>query len=149
MSANDRQEGGTHYKSRGPQHWDLVTMYEWDYFQSQITKYLMRWKTKHETHEKRLEDLKKARHFLDKYIEEARQWDHRLDPDQTPVRAPRLGSSNDSNSDENFQCEGYHGDGTQHYKCRRCGTMLQDKTLAAAGEQHGKCPGNYVSQDGG
>jgi hypothetical protein len=44
-------------------------MYEWDYFQGQITKYLMRWKFKHETHEQRMEDLKKARHFLDKYIE--------------------------------------------------------------------------------
>lgn len=69
---NDTQVAGNHYKAesdRGnPQHWDLVVTYDWDYFQSQITKYLMRWKTKHDTAEKRLEDLKKARHFLDKYI---------------------------------------------------------------------------------
>ena len=70
MSANDRQEGGNHYKQvNAPQHWDLVVAYQWDYFQSQITKYLMRWKSKHPTNEKKLEDLKKARHFLDKYIE--------------------------------------------------------------------------------
>ena len=70
MSANKIQVGGTHY---GPgerlQHWDLVHMFEWDYFQGQIIKYLMRWKFKHDTYEARLEDLKKARHFLDKYIE--------------------------------------------------------------------------------
>lgn len=68
--ANDTQVGGTHYNQKDkPQHWDLVQMYGWDYFQGQITKYLMRWKTKHNTPEGRLEDLKKARHFLDKYIE--------------------------------------------------------------------------------
>lgn len=70
MSANDRQVGGDHYAQRDkPQHWDLVQMYGWDYFQGQITKYLMRWKTKHDTPERRLEDLKKAAHFLQKYIE--------------------------------------------------------------------------------
>jgi hypothetical protein len=69
MSANSRQVGGTHYKTGGLQHWDLVELYEWDYFQAQIIKYLMRWKVKHNDPAKRLEDLKKARHFLDKYIE--------------------------------------------------------------------------------
>jgi len=70
VKANDRQEGGDHYQTGDlPQHWDLVTMYRWDYFQGQITKYLMRWKDKHPEPAKKLEDLKKARHFLDKYIE--------------------------------------------------------------------------------
>ena len=71
MSANDTQVAGDHYRIKGDkiQHWDLVIMYEWDYFQSQVIKYLMRWKFKHDTLGKRLEDLKKARHFLDKYIE--------------------------------------------------------------------------------
>jgi len=74
--ANKRQEGGTHYQTTGnPQHWDLVAMYGWDYFQSQITKYVMRWKSKHATAERRVEDLKKARHFLDKYIEVADVYD--------------------------------------------------------------------------
>lgn len=65
-SANDRQVGGDHYKTDGlrPQHWDLVDLYEWDYFQGQITKYLMRWRKKNG-----IEDLEKARHYLDKYIE--------------------------------------------------------------------------------
>jgi hypothetical protein len=149
MSANDRQEGGKHYAVGGkPQHWDLVTMYEWDYFQAQITKYLMRWKTKHPTHATRLIDLQKARHFLDKYIEEARQWDHRLDPDQTPAPEPRhLGLSNDANSDEYFQCEAYIGSGYQHYKCRTCGESVLAHSLSKALEEHGSCPGRgYVNQ---
>lgn len=71
MSANDRQEGGNHYSFPGEQlqHWDIVAMFELDYFQGQITKYVLRWKHKHKTPEDRLMDLKKARHFLDKYIE--------------------------------------------------------------------------------
>jgi hypothetical protein len=69
--ANDTQVAGNHYRAMGDklQHWDLVAMFEWDYFQAQVIKYLMRWKNKHETTFKRIEDLKKARHFLDKYIE--------------------------------------------------------------------------------
>lgn len=62
--ANDRQVGGSHYKTGGLQHWDLVEMFGWDYFQGQITKYLMRWRKKNG-----IEDLQKARHYLDKYIE--------------------------------------------------------------------------------
>ena len=71
MAANDRQEGGTHYVQPPgiPQHWDLSVMYQWDGFQHTITKYVMRWKTKHPTPEKKLEDLKKALHTLEKYIE--------------------------------------------------------------------------------
>jgi hypothetical protein len=70
MTANDRQVGGKHYAHDDkPQHWDLVHLYEWDYFQGQVTKYLMRWKFKHKTREEQLQDLEKALHFLEKYIE--------------------------------------------------------------------------------
>ena len=76
MSANETQVGGTHYQTGDKmQHWDLAIAYDWDFFQYQITKYIMRWKRKHSTPEKRLEDLKKARHFLDKYIENAERFD--------------------------------------------------------------------------
>jgi hypothetical protein len=69
-TANDRQVAGTHYKQGDkPEHWDLAIMYNWDPFQYQITKYVMRWKDKHTTPEQKLTDLEKARHFLDKYIE--------------------------------------------------------------------------------
>lgn len=62
--ANDYQVGGGHYRTTGLQHWDLVQMFEWDYFQGQVIKYLMRWRKKNG-----IEDLEKARHYLDKYIE--------------------------------------------------------------------------------
>lgn len=62
--ANTRQVGGTHYKTGGEEHWDRVHRLELDYFQGQITKYVERcWK------KNGLQDLEKARHFLDKYIE--------------------------------------------------------------------------------
>lgn len=63
--ANDRQVGGDHYKTpHGRQHWDVVHEFKLDYFQGQITRYLFRWRRKGG-----IEDLRKARHFLDKYIE--------------------------------------------------------------------------------
>lgn len=65
MEANERQVGGNHYKNPGKaEHWDLVAMYDWDYFQGQITKYLMRWRKKNG-----IEDLEKAAHYLQKYID--------------------------------------------------------------------------------
>lgn len=71
---NNRQVGGDHYKSNaaanGLQHWDVVDLFQLDYFQGNVSKYLFRWR-----HKNGLEDLEKARHYLDKYIdlERARQ----------------------------------------------------------------------------
>jgi len=63
--ANVRQVGGTHYKKpKAVEHWDIVVQHDLDYFQGQITKYVMRHKLKGG-----VQDLEKARHFLDKYIE--------------------------------------------------------------------------------
>jgi len=64
MGANETQIGGDHYKTGGEEHWDRVHRLGLDYFQGQITKYIERWKKKGG-----LQDLHKARHFLDKYIE--------------------------------------------------------------------------------
>lgn len=63
MSANDRQVGGKHY-NMGIQHWDLVIANDIPYLEAQIIKYVMRWRNKNG-----LQDLEKARHFLDKLIE--------------------------------------------------------------------------------
>ena len=62
-NANKHQVAGGHYKSK-VQHWDYVVANDLDYFQAQITKYVTRWKNKNG-----LQDLEKARHFLDKYME--------------------------------------------------------------------------------
>lgn len=65
MSANERQVGGAHYARHGDlQHWDIVEHFKLDYFQGQITKYVMRWRDKDG-----VQDLQKAAHFLAKYIE--------------------------------------------------------------------------------
>ena len=51
------------YKS-SIQHWDWVDSNNLDYFQGQITRYVGRWKIKNG-----IEDLGKAAHMLEKYIE--------------------------------------------------------------------------------
>lgn len=66
--ANDRQVGGQHYKqvegAGAEQHWDRVEKLGLDYFQACATKYIERCWDKNG-----IEDLYKARHYLDKYIE--------------------------------------------------------------------------------
>jgi hypothetical protein len=65
MEANEVQVAGDHYKKHGElQHWDVVNHFELDYFQGQITRYVFRWKDKNG-----IEDLHKAAHYLQKYIE--------------------------------------------------------------------------------
>lgn len=68
-SANSKQVGGQHYKTP-IQHWDFVHANDLDYFQGQITKYVCRWKRKNG-----VQDLRKAQHFLEKYIELAEEQD--------------------------------------------------------------------------
>lgn len=156
MTANDRQEGGDHYRQEGdkPQHWDLAIIYSWDPFQYQITKYVMRWKDKHETPEKRLMDLKKARHFLDKYIENVAEYDPGtkvvntptpkpdLDARQTRVETMKLQVSSTGTQgivDQNWSCEGYLGSGLNVYKCRHCKQEVTASDVDKAYEVHPNC----------
>lgn len=81
-SANSRQVGGEHYQSP-IQHWDFVAANGLDYFQGQITKYVCRWRYKNG-----VQDLEKARHFLEKYIELARE----IDPTEADAIASRRAS---------------------------------------------------------
>ena len=65
MSANSKQVGGNHYNTgHEMQHWDWAWQQQYDQFQYCITKYVDRHKRKNG-----LEDLYKARHHLEKYIE--------------------------------------------------------------------------------
>jgi len=61
MSANDKQVGGSHYKSEF-QHWDLSLMLDLDGITHTATKYLSREK-------EGLLDLEKALHCIDKLLE--------------------------------------------------------------------------------
>lgn len=63
MTANERQVGGTHYKTKY-EHWDFVTNVGMSYLGAQVCKYLKRWRDKNG-----LEDVEKSLHFLDKMIE--------------------------------------------------------------------------------
>lgn len=62
--ARDRQVGGDHYAKRSIQPWDIWREYGLNAFEGAIVKYLLRWRDKGG-----VEDLKKARHTLDRLIE--------------------------------------------------------------------------------
>lgn len=153
--ANKKQVGGSHYAAGDkPQHWDIVAMHDLDYFQGQITKYVMRWKKKNG-----LQDLQKAAHFLQKYIELntpspqevmkqemlnfprleeiARQQEEAYKNEKPMPMHPLMSAV--LYNDENFQCEGYYGDGTELYKCMYCRTTVRAKGLLGAYEKHPQC----------
>lgn len=69
MSANDAQVAGTHYRRHKYETWDVIADWNLGYFDGNAVKYLSRWRHKHATHEDRVEDLRKARHYIDKLIE--------------------------------------------------------------------------------
>jgi hypothetical protein len=57
------QIGGDHYKSKGIQPVDYIIANDLNFFEGNVVKYITRWKSKGG-----VEDLKKARHYLDMYI---------------------------------------------------------------------------------
>jgi hypothetical protein len=63
-NANENQIGGYHYKTKKIQPWDFIAENNLGYFEGNIIKYVSRWKEKNG-----IEDLRKARHYLDKLIE--------------------------------------------------------------------------------
>ena len=63
-NANATQIGGDHYKGKAVQPWDFIAANELDYFQGNIIKYVTRWRDK-----SGIQDLRKALHYLEKYIE--------------------------------------------------------------------------------
>ena len=65
LSALAVQEGGNHYKDLKIQPWQIITANGLDFFEGNVVKYVMRHKSKNG-----IEDLKKAKHYLDYMIEE-------------------------------------------------------------------------------
>lgn len=67
-TANGTQVGGDHYKdvpAGQEQHWDMMwRLFREAWFVGNVSKYLFRYRRKNG-----VEDLKKARHYLDKLIE--------------------------------------------------------------------------------
>ena len=64
MSSKKHQVGGDHYQVQSIQPIDYILANELDFCEGNIVKYITRWKYKNG-----LEDLKKARHYLDFLIE--------------------------------------------------------------------------------
>jgi Protein of unknwon function (DUF3310) len=67
--ANDIQVGGKHYKEMSVQPWDVIDSFTHEqrigFYRGNAIKYIMRMGTKDEC----LNEIKKARHYLDKLIE--------------------------------------------------------------------------------
>ena len=63
-TANDWQVGGGHYKVLSIQPWDFIAANKLGYFEGNVVKYVSRHQDKGG-----LQDLHKARHYLDKLIE--------------------------------------------------------------------------------
>ena len=64
MKANDSQVAGTHYSSKAIQPWDFIVSNKLGYLEGNIVKYISRWEEKGG-----MQDLLKARHYLEKLIE--------------------------------------------------------------------------------
>lgn len=62
--ANNIQHGGNHYKNKSIQPWDYIIANGIGFLDGNAIKYLTRWREKGG-----IEDLKKARHYIDKLIE--------------------------------------------------------------------------------
>jgi hypothetical protein len=137
MAANDKQVAGQHYAGK-VQHWDMVVMHKLNYFQGQITKYVMRAPLKNGR-----QDLEKAQHFLEKYLE---AYDD-LHPKPTTATLKTNPHAQVQFADPNFSIEGYSANGTALYKCRHCGQEEWAETNYEAHLTHGGCAGRgYVAQ---
>lgn len=60
----NKQIGGQHYhKGKGIQPWDIIEAWDLDFWEGNVIKYMLRWK-----HKDGIQDLEKARHYLDYII---------------------------------------------------------------------------------
>ena len=62
-TVKDQQVAGTHYQ-RAIQPWDIISEWGLDFWEGNVLKYLLRWK-----HKDGVQDLKKAKHYLEYLIE--------------------------------------------------------------------------------
>jgi hypothetical protein len=64
VSANDHQVAGDHYRKHAIQVWDAILAWSLGFLDGNVVKYVVRYRDKGG-----IEDLRKARHYLDKLIE--------------------------------------------------------------------------------
>lgn len=69
LGANQRQEGGDHYKKMGVEPWDVVDTWPLEqqigYYRGGALKYIMRMGSKDES----LQEIRKGQHYIQKLIE--------------------------------------------------------------------------------
>jgi hypothetical protein len=65
MSANETQVGGNHYKQFKYETWDVILDWGLGYLDGNAVKYLSRWR-----HKGGVDDLRKAKHYIEKLIEQ-------------------------------------------------------------------------------
>ena len=63
MESLKKQVGGNHYEKLPLQPWEIIDALQLDFYAGNVLKYILRKK------DNRIEDLEKARHYLDKMIE--------------------------------------------------------------------------------
>jgi hypothetical protein len=68
MSAKDYQIGGEHYKNKGIQPIEYIMSNSLDFCEGNVVKYVTRWKFKNG-----MDDLLKAKHYLEFLIERERE----------------------------------------------------------------------------
>lgn len=136
--ANKRQVGGEHYRSK-MQHWDIVVEHELNYFEAQILRYVMRARKK-----AGLQDLQKAAHFIEKYMEE---WP-RLNalPAEVVRVLPRTAEEINKEYQHqmelasHFWADGFTKEGTR-YQCRHCKAVVTAQSPVGAAALHTQpCP---------
>lgn len=65
MNPKDKQIGGQHYKNLSIQPSEYIVRNNLDWFSGNVIKYITRWKTKHNTLDKQIEDIDKAVHYCE------------------------------------------------------------------------------------
>lgn len=65
MNPKDKQIGGQHYKNLSIQPSEYIVRNNLDWFSGNVIKYITRWKTKHNTLDKQIEDIDKAIHYCE------------------------------------------------------------------------------------
>jgi len=65
LPARASQVGGHHYKDKAMQPWDIIDAWELNFYAGNVVKYILRYR-----HKDGLQDLQKARHYIDKLIED-------------------------------------------------------------------------------
>ena len=97
MSVNQKQIGGTHYKSKY-EHWDLVIFCSMNYLEGCSTKYVTRWRRA-----KGIQDLQKAQHYLEKLIDAHEIYDisdNRPRPERAAEEIDKFAKANGLTPDE-------------------------------------------------